>query len=650
MIVVSISFVMLSVGLALAESGYLSISMEYPDFRIIDTQDGQKIILDDCGILFEPGKPRLPSRIYPIALPPNAIVDSVKVISYQSEVLPGKFQIIPVAAPRVIQMSVEQSDKTMARLYERNFIAVYGSDDPYPMTVGEFVRQSHYRKYNLADVRVTPFSYVPGSGQLIFHRHIRVEISYTRPDSEEKRVGLNDYVLSTERDARELIFNYNEAQQWYSRVRTRQKEEQHPLVIITMSSLVDAVSPLADWESRKGNNPLIVTTDWIYQHYTGIDDAQKIRNFLREKYPSTAWGIENVLIVGHHDHVPMRLIWQRIAVPYGYPRSDFYYAELSKSDDQSWDSNQNGNYGEDSDSMDFYSEVNIGRIPWSDFSTVSSICLKSIQYEQNASPSYKKNILLLGAFFWMDTDNAVLMEAKINQSWMSDWTITKLYQKNINFMSIYDCDYPLLQENVNNVWPNNTFAFVNWAGHGLPTSAHICGLGDPPFISSTDCQYLNDDFPAIIFADSCSNADTDELNIGQAMLKQGAVGFVGATKAAWGLPGWSYPDDGSSQSLDYYFTTYVTSHQYTQGAALQQSLRYLYTHGLWQDNHYEMVEWNLWGNPCLGMQTISIQETPVLSKTMIVLLLATFSVLLIRSQKNVGSHRKRRSMPERSRG
>jgi hypothetical protein len=62
-----------------------------------------------------------------------------------------------------------------------------------------------------------------------------------------------------------------------------------------------------------------------------------------------------------------------------------------------------------------------------------------------------------------------------------------------------------------------------------------------------------------MFADACSNSDTDYLNIGQMMMWRGAVGFLGATKVARGRPAWDDPLDGSSQSLDYFFTTSVTS-------------------------------------------------------------------------------------------
>jgi hypothetical protein len=361
-----------------------------------------------------------------------------------------------------------------------------------------------------------------------------------------------------------------------------------------------SVSPLVTWETAKGRTVAVVTTSWVDSNYSGYDLAERIRNFLRDKYPSGEWGIEDVLLVGDYDDVPMRRCAQDLG--YGQPETDFYYAELSLPDSQSWDSDGDHQWGENGDSVDFYAEVNVGRIPWSDPATVLSICQKSAAYEQNSDPAFKKNILLLGSYFWDDTDNAVLMETKVDQPWMSDWTITRMYEQNVDYQSSYACDCELLRANVRSVWSNGQYAFVNWAGHGSPTSSHILGVGSPAFIASSDCALLNDDYPAIIFADACSNSDTDYLNIGKAMLEHGAVGFVGATKVAYGQPAWSGPYSGSTQSLDYFFTTYVTSGDYTQGAALQEAMRQMYTYGLWGAVRYETFEWGaLWGNPDLGM-------------------------------------------------
>jgi hypothetical protein len=289
-------------------------------------------------------------------------------------------------------------------------------------------------------------------------------------------------------------------------------------------------------------------------------------------------------------------------IGYGRPETDFYYAELSRSDEQSWDADGDRSYGEDADPIDFYAEVNVGRIPWTTAYTVLSICQASVAYEANDDPAFKKNILLLGSFFWPDTDCAVLMEAKVDQPWMADWTMTRMYEQNSTVWSSYACDYPLRHSNVMTVWPAGRYAFVNWAGHGSPTSSHIMGHGTEAFIQSSDGASLDHDHRAIIFADACSNSDTDHVNIGKTMLRDGAVGFLGATKVAYGCPAWDDPDDGSTQSLDYFFTTNVTSGDYTQGGAHQAALREMYTRGLWASPKYETFEWGaLSGNPGLRL-------------------------------------------------
>jgi hypothetical protein len=191
---------------------------------------------------------------------------------------------------------------------------------------------------------------------------------------------------------------------------------------------------------------------------------------------------------------------------------------------------------------------------------------------------------------------------------MEDWTMTRLYEG----YSIYPMDYILDRYNVKDVWSAGKYAFVNWAGHGTYDACWLL-FSSGWFVSTDTCQYLNDDYPAIIFADACSNSDTSHLNIGQAMMKHGAVGFLGATKVAFGMHGWDHPYDGSSQSLDYFFTTCVTSGEYTQGQAHQYALHEMYTRGLWYQGYhmYEMFEWGaLWGNPDLSMANVVENEPP----------------------------------------
>ncbi len=591
-------------GFFIIRSNTIHVNLPAGTYEIENTEYGDEISIENFGRLLVPGKPNLPSKIFSIAIPPGAEVAGVSIKTLDGVILPGNYNVPPVSLPRVVGEENPAVYKEEQKTYAKNFNTVYSSDEPYPSSNVEFVRTAGFRKYNLVDVRVNPFTYFPLSGQLMYYPEIDIFVSYKFPEGYSTDDIMVDDLQDMEKRAERIILNYDQAKAWYPSGPLGR--DTYDYVIITLDSLTSSVTSLVNWEESKGKSVNVVTTSWIDSNYAGYDLAEKIRNFLRDKYPANEWGIEDVCLVGHYDDVPMRRCEQNTG--YGKPETDYYYAELSLPDSQSWDADGDHKYGEDSDPIDFYAEVNVGRIPWSSSSTVSSICEKSVAYEQNSDPAFKKNILLLGAFFWSDTDNAVLMEEKVDQSWMSDWTMTRMYEQGY---STYPSDYNLDYNTVKSVWSAGSYAFVNWAGHGSPTSCHVMYSKGSAFVDSNTCPYLNDNYPAIIFADACSNSDTDYLNIGQAMLKQGAVGFLGATKVAYGLHNWNDPYDGSGQSMDYFFTTKVTSGDYTQGEAHQWALLEMYTNNLWYQTKYEMFEWGaLWGNPDLGMESVPGENLP----------------------------------------
>ncbi len=587
-------------AIALDYDESVKVSFQAGSYEIQDTDRGQKITVEDYGRFLVPGAPGIPAKTVSIAIPPGASVTSVTFEAKSSVTLPGEYHLAPVPLPRVIGEENPRVYAEEKKLRDETYARIYGSDEVYPRAVGEFVGPAGYRKYNLADVRLFPFTYHPESGRLIHHPVIEATVHYSLPDPLPEGTVLVDKLPRTERFAQKIIVNYYQAAGWYpdSEGDPTGGRGLHDYVIITTDGLVPSVQSLVDWEVGKGRTVNVVTTTWINDNYTGYDLAEKMRNFLRDKYPSGEWGIEDVCLVGHYDDVPMRRCAQDVG--YGSPETDYYYAELSLPDNESWDADGDHQWGENSDPIDFTAEVNVGRIPWSDPVTVAHICDKSIAYENNSDPEFKQNILLLAAFFWDDTDNAVLMEYKTDpvlHPWMEDWTKTRLYEENY---SSFPCDYNLTNSNVRSVWSSGMYSFVDWAGHGSPDACWIYYTSGY-FISNDDCPILNDDYPSIIFADACSNSDTDYLNIGQAMMQQGGVGFLGATKVAYGMGGWDNPLDGSSQSLDYYFTTCCTSGDYTQGQGHQWSLRQMYEYNLWYYMKYETFEWGaLWGNPDLS--------------------------------------------------
>ena len=580
------------------KGGIISISIPGGKVEHETTINGDEISIDDFGRLLVPGKPNMPSKIISIAIPPGANVIDVNYKVESEDVLPGNYQILSTQLPKITYEKDSDVYENELSQYTKNNEEVYSSNNPYPSSIVEFIQSSGYRKYNLVDVRINPVTYFPLDGKLIYYPEITIDISYIFEDDFSRNDIMTDDIEKTEKYAEKIIYNYEQAKEWYPQ--NNVNKDSFDYVIITLDSLETSIDSLVDWEETKGKSVKVVTTTWIDSNYNGYDLAEKMRNFLREKYPSDEWGIQDLLIVGHRDDIPMRLTWQDIGG--GKPETDFYYAELSHPDNISWDADEDHQYGENSDPIDYYGEINVGRIPWSDSDTVQHICEKSVNYEKNNDPSFKNNILLLGAFIDDDTDGATFMEYLANSTlhpWMAYWMKTRMYE----LLSSYKKEYILTHQKVVDVWSSGKFAFVSWHAHGSPDGTS--------FITVDDCDSLNDDYPAIISAASCSNSDTNYLNIGQAMMKQGAVGFLGANKVAYYRSGWDDPDDGSDQSFKYFFKSAVTSGNYTQGQAHQYAISEMYEKGLWNQLRYEtFIHGSLWGNPDLGMKSIYENDPP----------------------------------------
>ena len=572
-----------------ANSLSVHLSIESPIIR--DSGDKPEILIDGFGSLRTPGLPALPIKIFSVAIPPNARPIGFSYSLDQTTHLHDHIHLIPNSVPSVSDTTVITPD--FSEVYEQNIKNVYQTNAVFPDQIITFEQRSGLKSFNLLDFKVIPFSFVPKTGELSFHSDITITIEYQLPSETDNTVI--PVSVNTFQQANQIIVNYDQAKSWYGQP-TSLDQGLYDYVIITLNSLIEAIQPLVSWEQEKGRTVNVVTLDQIEDEYTGYDTVEKIRNFLREKYPIEQWGIKDLCIIGHWDDIPMRETSQKLGFDGECAETDFYYAELSFPDDESWDSDGDHRYGENSDDIDFYGEITVGRIPWSDFETVRHICEKSVAYEQNSDPSFRNNILLLSNFVDDNTDGATFMEYCVNEElhpFMSSWMKTRMYERD----STFPFDYVLNHLNVRNVWSKGMFGVVSWHSHGNP-------FGSGGFISVDDCQYLNDDYPAIISAASCSNSDTDYLNIGQAMMKQGAVGFLGANKAAPYQSQWDDVSDGSDQSLKYLFLSSLNSGEMTQGQAHQYALSEMYKRDLWDFLKYEtFVHGSLFGNPDLGISS-----------------------------------------------
>jgi hypothetical protein len=421
-------------------------------------------------------------------------------------------------------------------------------------------------------------------------------------------------------------------------------------VIITDEDLVNSIqsSTFLEWKEFLGYKiKIIVTSDSLIQDQSGDDLPAKIRNFLRVYYQD--WGIFYVLIVGDHETIPMR---------YCYPDpnnhnfdiyswsnggevpTDYYYADLSYSDSESWDSDGDGYYGEfNEDNPDFKAEIYVGRIPTSVPEKIIYSLNKIVSFEQDTE-EWKNNALHAGSMLFYknenhqyhidhDIDGATCLNA-IEEDFMEDWTVSHLSEQEGLSPSKYNWN-PLTEPDFTEYWRNGKYSVVNWAGHGSSSGVgrtiwdwddgddipeHFGNeiIGKPQINIWSN---LEDDYPSIVFAVSCLVGYPELVgkgNLGIDLLVEesfgAAVAVCSATRPAAITVNFTQYHSGA-EALCYEFNHYMINGPNGSqpiGLALYESKYYVHYNFGWDTWYYEyknMYNYNLYGDPSMRREGIS---------------------------------------------
>jgi len=418
-------------------------------------------------------------------------------------------------------------------------------------------------------------------------------------------------------------------------------------IIITTDDLKDAVisSDFIDWKNSIGFNVKIVSiTDTEIDDQPGVDLAEQIRNFLREYY--IEWGIKYVLFVGNYEKIPMRYCYpdrtnhrfEPFDMLSGEVPTDYYYADLSSSDAESWDSDGDGFHGEFfDDDPDFLAEVSVGRIPTNDLARVTYTLDKLVSFEQDTG-SWKKNALNAGAFFYFanqdnngeDSMDGAVLSHYIEEDIMNGWTVSHYSEQEGLETSVYD--WPALNEDAFiSDWRNGQYAIVNWQGHGWTNRVAHCtwssddGDGIPESTEITWPDFINidsdldDDYPSIVTAVSCYVGCPEIYqgrNLGVDLLTNpllgASVGVVASARSPYGSYDWSPSNPGGSESIIYEFNKNMIINNDRVGDALYNSKFYCTTNFGWNEfyEYIDLYTFNLYGDPSLVLQGINVEGKP----------------------------------------
>jgi hypothetical protein len=580
----------------------------------------------------------------------------VEVVSVRTSQLPGTHRIAPFAGflPLLEAPRLDEQLPELRREWQANHDAVYSSDEAFPKEIAWLAGRGTLRKYSYVSVAFCPLTYHARSGRLLLHDEVEIAVQYELPPSGSAEARLVDLALHdrvADEKAASLFANFAEIADLYEPgdLPLAGRRATHDYVIVTTADLVGAVtaSSFPAYKAAVGHNlRTVLTTDSEIAGQPGGDLAEKIRNFLRNRY--ALWGIEYVLLVGDYATVPMRVCYPDPSfhvynpsdpglVAPGTP-TDYYYADLSLADDVSWDSDGDGFPGEYlEDDPDFLAEVAVGRIPVNDSTRIHYSLDKLVAYDQDTG-AWKSNAVLAGAILFFENQNysgyrfldgASCLDS-LGTALMSGWTVSKYSEQSGIVTSLYP--WPALTEtSFNTAWRTGEYAVVNWSGHGWCDGAYRTiwewddGDGVPEsangeirsraFINRWSSN-LDDDHPSIVFGISCNVGFPDPNpygNLGIDLLTLpgwgASAGIVSSSRPAAVAGHWRSTGGGTEQ-ICYEFNRHMLALRENVGDALYDGKFYATTNFGW-DHVYEwmnLYNFNLYGDPSLAVDRSQVTD------------------------------------------
>ena len=400
---------------------------------------------------------------------------------------------------------------------------VYASNEPFPGNLYSVVSTQFLCGYKILILNLYPVQYIPALGKVAYYEDMKVIVAHAPAGSpgleRAKCRGLREDRARVER----LVDN--------------------PAVVHTYTAEVTSTE-LANWEAeKKGLTTHVETVENILNNstYTGDDDQETLRNFIREAYDQS---VLYVVLGGDADESKAKK-WGPI-IPYrgvyGYVEgsaaggslgiyedddipSDMYYGAL----DGSWDNNGNGIYGEHNDGLnggevDLLAEVFVGRIPADNATEALNHINKIIEYE---SSPHTASVLLVGR----KADDI---------TWGGDYKDeVYIHFPGWDAISLYDKDGTYSQTALINEMNSNNHHIVNYCSHSGYTNdmglsnAQIAGLRNTKYFLaySQGCMAGGFDSGTRPRDDCAGEHFTVENGDG------GAFAYIGNTRYGWYWPG-----------------------------------------------------------------------------------------------------------------
>ncbi len=446
-----------------------------------------------------PGQAMMPYKATKLLLPPGTKAEAVQISFSNPKEISGEYILYPKQYVRPISKGASGEF-----LFDENF---YKSKN----TVGEEKNYKVYTEYmnghSVAFTHFTPLRYLPVQNKLYFFQTVKIEIN--AQNNEKSKEALKLYKSSP--DIRKRIADYvdnSENLNLYS-ISNTPKTDSYEVLIISKNQYEANFEDIRKVYSQRGLKSQFHNLNDIYNSMTGVDNPEKIRNFIIQEYQTHQ--IKHVLLAGDAEVVPYRGFYCEVQssqfITDDNIPSDIYYSAL----DGNWNTDGDELWGE-IDEDDLLPEVSVARLPFSNNQELLNMLHKIKMYQENPIVTELNNPLLAGEYLYENpqtwgsdylnllvgnhSDNGYettgipenspykTLYAK-EQEWGQAELLMEINSGHpfIHHSGHSSTDYTMFLFNYDIT--NNNFNYVNGADHNYPlVYTHGCICGD---FSADDC-------------------------------------------------------------------------------------------------------------------------------------------------------------------
>ncbi len=587
-----------------------TIPFSKEDFNIIKTENGDLITSNayDLRYDYKSKKPAIPYIIINLLLP-----EYQQLKNYQISIIDSTQTTSGVILCNNPQLTLTSSSDRVKNRSSSNYPLL---DYPFDTI---FLGETDLGEYKYASFRISPIAYNAISRTITWANAINITIN-SEPHLNTKN-SVPQSTLTTN-ILEKIIYNkediYTPSQKTIAYSITSTEKPQTQYLIITSDSLKDCFLPLVNWKTAKGVKSEIVTTENIYEQYSGTTPQLKIKECIKRYYQN---GLKFVLLGGDEIIIPTQGCYDSIYTPNmgniidnNIP-TDLFYASLSSNGRFDWNADGDSLIGEDCDSVYYYSDIAIGRAPIRTKEQANIFVTKNINYELHPSTTGHHNKMLLSGVELGKTLNGHSDSEYRSESMFN--TYIKPYWTNVDKKRFYDTatDFGGGSPFDTIINPINLMNQISKGYHHIHMKTHggknSWNMKVGTF-TGENAYNISNSTPTIITTESCNgNAfDAPERCLSEAFLHSptnNTVAYLGPSRA--GLSSSSYSLLGPSIRYVAYFYEGILKDKLTIGEALAKSkgIEAAFCQTLCEQRwvHYGL---NLMGDPNLTIYTDSLQR------------------------------------------